>query len=215
MFGSDFYDVIKKVEKSYCGFDIYKDGSTKDKFIFSCLILLYIGVSVFLFWGNVLSGKLYWEIVSLVIFLVCMIVFIKFQTYIRRRETIMYQKKQSLLDEFRIGFEERLSKNNIKPPLFPIITEYYENEINRNQIYKYKEIYNYFVVVLIPIFISFITSKNAFYALLFGIIGLMIISPIYLCISIVVDRNINKYKMIVYYLRLIAIIDKYKFSQNL
>ncbi len=125
---SDFYEMIKKVEKSYNGFNILKSGSFLDKFIFSTSIALYIVTSVFMFWGNIFSENFIMKLSSLLTFLIVFIFSFTFNRKLQRRENFFYQKGQSREEEFLNQFIQNLSKNYIKESVYNKIIEYYNKK---------------------------------------------------------------------------------------
>lgn len=211
MFDDEFYEMIDTVEKSFEGFKIWKNGSFKDKLFLVLSILCFICSSFFLFYSYVCSAKIFLMFISMGLFFACSFALFEFQTFIKRRENFIYYKGQSKEDEFRNAFLQRLSKNNIDESQYVILIEYYENKINKEQMYRYNEVCKYCTVFLIPIIISCFSNCNKLFEILkLSIIGLIIIPVAYLIISLIKDRKLNKYKSIVYYLRLTLTINNYK-----
>lgn len=212
---SDFYEMIKKVEKSYNGFNILKSGSFLDKFIFSTSIALYIITSVFMFWGNIFSENFIIKLCSLLTFLIVFIFSFTFNRKLQRRENFFYQKGQSGEEEFLNQFIQNLSKNYIKESVYNKIIEYYNKKIKKNQSYSDKYTINYFICFLIPVIISFCEKEEIIpYLLVVGIIGLVLTPGIWMSLSFIINRKQIMYNNIIYYLELALLMKKTDTSTN-
>lgn len=212
---SDFYEMIKKVEKSYKGFNVFKSGSLSDKLIFSVCVLLYIVASVILFWGNIFSENFIIKLSSLLIFLIVFIFSFTFNRKLQRRENFFYQKGQSREEEFLNQFIQNLSKNYIKESVYNKIIEYYNKKIKKNQSYSDKYTVNYFICFLIPVIISFCEKEEIIpYLLVVGIIGLVLTPGIWMSLSFIINRKQIMYNNIIYYLELALLMKKTDTSTN-
>lgn len=212
---SDFYEMIKKVEESYKGFNILKSGSFLDKFIFSTSIALYIVTSVFMFWGNIFSENFIIKLCSLLTFLIVFIFSFTFNRKLQRRENFFCQKGQSREEEFLNRFIQNLSKNYIKESFYNKIIEYYNKKIKKDHSYNDKSTVNYFICFLIPVIISFCERNEIIqYLLSVGIIGLVITPGIWITFSIVINRKQIMYNNIIYYLELALLVKKTDTSIN-
>ena len=210
MFTDDFYRIIEKVEKSYKGFNVFKDGSVFDKLLCVALWVGYILISVVLFYFNVFTESIIWKICSLVVFFLCFVFLYNYRLKIQRRENFFYKKGQKNEEEFLNQFIHNLSRNKINVQSYPKIITYFRNKKEKESNKQESNIEKYLSIVLIPVIIA-IFSKDEFlssYLLAFSVIGIIIISLCIQIFSLIINRKINMYENIAYYLNLYLLISE-------
>lgn len=210
MFTDDFYRIIEKVEKSYKGFNVFKDGSVFDKLLCVALWVGYILISVVLFYFNVFTESIIGKICSLVVFFLYFAFLYNYRLKIQRRENFFYKKGQKNEEEFLNQFIQNLSRNEINVEFFPLIISYFKNKIEKESHKQESNFEKYLSIILIPVVIA-IFSKDEFlssYLLAFSVIGIIIIPLCIQIFSLIINRKINMYENIAYYLNLYLLISE-------
>ncbi len=210
MFTADFYSIIEKVEESYKGFNIFKNGSILDKAIYIVLWGGYFLISFVLFYFNVHNESIIGKICSLVIFLLYFLFFYNYRLKIQRRENFFYKKGQKYEEEFLNQFIQNLARNKIKVESFPQIITYFKNKKEKESNKQENNIEKYLSIVLLPVIIS-IFSKNELlsnYLIIFSFIGIFLFPLCVQFFSMKINRKINMYESIAYYLNLYLLISE-------
>ena len=197
-------DVLEKnacnIIEAYKGFNLSKDGSTRDILFFIGLIILYVITSVAVFISNVFEKNFIFWIVSLISWIGVSIVIYSFQQYILKRETKVYIKGATKASNFLNYFEQKLETHGINRDKYDLYIEYFTNKLNFKRMHKSNELALYITTIVCPILINVFSKDREVEALGISIVGIFIIPGLIFCTNWFIHRKEYIYEGIIYYL---------------
>ena len=199
-------DVLEKnacnIIEAYKGFNLLKEGSTRDILFFIGLIILYVITSVAVFISNVFEKNFIFWIVSLISWIGVSIVIYSFQQYILKRETKVYIKGATKASNFLNYFEQKLETHGINRDKYDLYIEYFTNKLNFKRMHKSNELALYITTIVCPILINVFSKDREVEALGISIVGIFIIPGLIFCTNWFIHRKEYIYEGIIYYLKL-------------
>ena len=197
-------DVLEKnacnIIEAYKGFNLLKEGSTRDILFFIGLIILYVIMSAVMFIFNVFVKNIVFWILSLIIWIGVLIAIYSFQQYILKRETKVYIKGATKESNFLNYFEQKLETHGINRDKYDLYTEYFTNKLNFKRIHNSNELALYITTIVCPILINFFSKDREVEALSISIVGIFIIPGLIFCTNWFVHRKEYMYEGVIYYL---------------
>ena len=160
MNNSEFFEMMKKVENSFRGPNVFKYGTKSDKIITVLLWLGFIALWIWLFCEYVIHNNYKLELLSLFIFLVYASLFIYFSGSFQRKHSNVYSKSQTLEENELNLFIEDLERKDIGTKLFPVIVKYFTSKIPNESLYQYNGVGIYLSVIVIPVLIGFLSQNK-------------------------------------------------------
>ena len=199
-------DVLEKnacnIIEAYKGFNLLKEGSTRDILFFIGLIILYVITSAVMFIFNVFVKNIVFWILSLIIWIGVLIAIYSFQQYILKRETKVYIKGATKESNFLNYFEQKLETHGINRDKYDLYIEYFTNKLNFKRIHNSNELALYITTIVCPILINFFSKDREVEALSISIVGIFIIPGLIFCTNWFIHRKEYIYEGIIYYLKL-------------
>lgn len=199
-------DVLEKnacnIIEAYKGFNLLKEGSTRDILFFIGLIILYVITSAVMFIFNVFVKNIVFWILSLIIWIGVLIAIYSFQQYILKRETKVYIKGATKESNFLNYFEQKLETHGINRDKYDLYIEYFTNKLNFKRIHNSNELALYITTIVCPILINFFSKDREVEALGISIVGIFIIPGFIFFINWFIHRKEYIYEGIIYYLKL-------------
>ena len=199
-------DVLEKnacnIIEAYKGFNLSKDGSTRDILFFIGLIILYVITSAVMFIFSVFVKNIVFWILSLIIWIGVLIAIYSFQQYILKRETKVYIKGATKESNFLNYFEQKLETHGINRDKYDLYIEYFTNKLNFKRIHNSNELALYITTIVCPILINFFSKDREVEALGISIVGIFIIPGLIFCTNWFIHRKEYIYEGIIYYLKL-------------
>lgn len=197
-------DVLEKnacnIIEAYKGFNLLKEGSTRDILFFIGLIILYVITSAVMFIFNVFVKNIVFWILSLIIWIGVLIAIYSFQQYILKRETKVYIKRATKESNFLNYFEQKLETHGINRDKYDLYIEYFTNKLNFKRIHNSNELALYITTIVCPILINFFSKDREVEALVISIVGIFIIPGFIFFINWFIHRKEYIYEGIIYYL---------------
>ena len=197
-------DVLEKnacnIIEAYKGFNLLKEGSTRDILFFIGLIILYVITSAAMFIFNVFVKNIVFWILSLIIWIGVLIAIYSFQQYILKRETKVYIKGATKESNFLNYFEQKLETHGINRDKYDLYIEYFTNILNFKRIHNSNELALYITTIVCPILINFFSKDREVEALGISIVGIFIIPGFIFFINWFIHRKEYIYEGIIYYL---------------
>ena len=197
-------DVLEKnacnIIEAYKGFNLLKEGSTRDILFFIGLIILYVITSAVMFIFNVFVKNIVFWILSLIIWIGVLIAIYSFQQYILKRETKVYIKGATKESNFLNYFEQKLETHGINRDKYDLYIEYFTNKLNFKRIHNSNELALYITTIVCPILINFFSKDREVEALGISIVGIFIIPGFIFFINWFIHRKEYIYEGIIYYL---------------
>ena len=197
-------DVLEKnacnIIEAYKGFNLLKEGSTRDILFFIGLIILYVITSALMFIFNVFVKNIVFWILSLIIWIGVLIAIYSFQQYILKRETKVYIKRATKESNFLNYFEQKLETHGINRDKYDLYIEYFTNKLNFKRIHNSNELALYITTIVCPILINFFSKDREVEALVISIVGIFIIPGFIFFINWFIHRKEYIYEGIIYYL---------------
>ena len=197
-------DVLEKnacnIIEAYKGFNLLKEGSTRDILFFIGLIILYVITSAAMFIFNVFVKNIVFWILSLIIWIGVLIAIYSFQQYILKRETKVYIKGATKESNFLNYFEQKLETHGINRDKYDLYIEYFTNKLNFKRIHNSNELALYITTIVCPILINFFSKDREVEALGISIVGIFIIPGFIFFINWFIHRKEYIYEGIIYYL---------------
>ncbi|MGI5070904.1 hypothetical protein HRO26_07150 [Treponema pectinovorum] len=208
---NEFFEMIKKVETAYKGFQVFKEGTKKDKILTVLGLGISIVLSIFLFWTQIYNENLLLQIISPIVFIVYVYVFLIL--YYRRAKTnySLFGKNEKNEEIKLKDFSKRLNEQNVSKKNIPYIIDYYLNKIGAQQNNKQTEFYAYVTIVFIPVLIGYLNNFEGLrlYVFILAIVGLICVPSVMVFINIFFKKEFM-YNEIIYYLRLLNQIENSK-----
>lgn len=205
-------DVLEKnacnIIEAYKGFNLLKEGSTRDILFFIGLIILYVIMSAAMFIFNVFVKNIVFWILSLIIWIGVLIAIYSFQQYILKRETKVYIKGATKESIFLNYFEQKLETHGINRDKYDLHTEYFSNKLNFKRIHNSNELALYITTIVCPILINFFSKDREVEALSISIVGIFIIPGFIFCTNWFIHRKEYIYEGIIYYLKLGVLLEE-------
>ena len=197
-------DVLEKnacnIIEAYKGFNLLKEGSTRDILFFIGLIILYVITSAAMFIFNVFVKNIVFWILSLIIWIGVLIAIYSFQQHILKRETKVYIKGATKESNFFNYFEQKLETHGINRDKYDLYIEYFTNILNFKRIHNSNELALYITTIVCPILIIFFSKDREVEALSISIVGIFIIPGFIFFINWFIHRKEYIYEGIIYYL---------------
>ena len=182
-------DVLEKnacnIIEAYKGFNLLKEGSTRDILFFIGLIILYVITSAAMF-------SIIWIGVLIAIY--------SFQQHILKRETKVYIKGATKESNFLNYFEQKLETHDINRDKYDLYIEYFTNILNFKRIHNSNELALYITTIVCPILINSFSKDREVEALVISIVGIFIIPGFIFFINWFIHRKEYIYEGIIYYL---------------
>lgn len=199
-------DVLEKnacnIIEAYKGFNLLKEGSTRDILFFIGLIILYVITSAVMFIFSVFVKNIVFWILSLIIWIGVLIAIYSFQQYILKRETKVYIKGATKESNSLNYFEQKLETHGINRDKYDLYIEYFTNKLNFKRIHNSNELALYITTIVCPILINFFSKDREVEALGISIVGIFIIPGFIFFINWFIHRKEYIYEGIIYYLKL-------------
>lgn len=199
-------DVLAKnacnIIEAYKGFNLLKEGSTRDILFFIGLIILYVITSAVMFIFSVFVKNIVFWILSLIIWIGVLIAIYSFQQYILKRETKVYIKGATKESNFLNYFEQKLETHGINRDKYDLYIEYFTNKLNFKRIHNSNELALYITTIVCPILINFFSKDREVEALGISIVGIFIIPGFIFFMNWFIHRKEYIYEGIIYYLKL-------------
>lgn len=199
-------DVLAKnacnIIEAYKGFNLLKEGSTRDILFFIGLIILYVITSAVMFIFSVFVKNIVFWILSLIIWIGVLIAIYSFQQYILKRETKVYIKGATKESNSLNYFEQKLETHGINRDKYDLYIEYFTNKLNFKRIHNSNELALYITTIVCPILINFFSKDREVEALGISIVGIFIIPGFIFFINWFIHRKEYIYEGIIYYLKL-------------
>lgn len=197
-------DVLEKnacnIIEAYKGFNLLKEGSTRDILFFIGLIILYVITSAVMFIFSVFVKNIVFWILSLIIWIGVLIAIYSFQQYILKRETKVYIKGATKESNSLNYFEQKLETHGINRDKYDLYIEYFTNKLNFKRIHNSNELALYITTIVCPILINFFSKDREVEALGISIVGIFIIPGFIFFINWFIHRKEYIYEGIIYYL---------------
>lgn len=209
MNNSEFFEMMKKVENSLRGPNVFEYGTKSDKIITVLLWLGFIALWIWLFCEYVIHNNYKLELLSLFIFLVYASLFICFSGSFQRKQSNVYSKSQTLEENELNLFVEDLERKGIGTKLFPVIVKYFTNKLPNESLYQYNGVGIYLSVIVIPVLIGFLSQNKDYFGIVISylIVGAFFVPCFIFLFNFFRDLKINRYKKIVYLLNLQMMIE--------
>ena len=199
-------DVLAKnacnIIEAYKGFNLLKEGSTRDILFFIGLIILYVITSAVMFIFSVFVKNIVFWILSLIIWIGVLIAIYSFQQYILKRETKVYIKEATKESNFFNYFEQKLETHGINRNKYKLYIDYFTNQLNIKRIYKSNELSLYITTIVCPILINVFSKNREVEALGISTVGIFLIPGFIFFINWFIHRKEYIYEGIIYYLKL-------------
>ncbi len=208
---NEFFEMIKKVETAYKGFQVFKEGTKKDKILTFLDWIIVIVFSIILIVIQIWSKCLLLQIISPIAFIV--FVSVALSLYYRRAKTnySLFAKNEKNEEIKLKDFSKRLNEQNVSPKNYPYIIDYYLNKIGGQQNNRQTEFYAYFTIVFIPVIIAYFGNceKLGLYGFILVIAGAICVPSVMKFVNIFIKKKFM-YNEIIYYLRLLNQIENSK-----
>ena len=210
---NEFFEMIKNVETAYKGFQVFKEGTKKDKILTVLDWIIVIAFSIILIVIQIWSKCLLLQIISPIAFIV--FVSVALSLYYRRAKTnySLFAKNEKNEEIKLKDFSKRLNEQNVSPKNYPYIIDYYLNKIGGQQNNSQTEFYKYFTIVFIPVIIAYFGNceKLGLYGFILVIAGAICVPLVMEFVNIFIKKKFM-YNEIIYYLRLLNQIENSKMN---